>query len=99
VMEILDAQVHLFADHSERHPWDAAVLADPSLQAMCIRYRERADRASADAMLALMDREGVRGALIVSPAIYGYDHSYSVDAWERRPDRFRVVGRADSARP
>lgn len=97
--EILDAQVHLFADHSERHPWNAAVLADPSLEAMRTRYRERADRASAEAMLALMDREGVHGALVVSPSIYGYDTSFSVDAWKRRPSRFRVVGRVDPARP
>jgi predicted TIM-barrel fold metal-dependent hydrolase len=46
-----------------------------------------------------MDREGVHGALVVSPAIYGYDHSFSVEAWEQRRDRFRVVGRVDSARP
>src|SRR5215467_12113845 len=98
-MEILDAQIHLFADNSVRHPWDAAVLADPSLEAMRTRFRERATRASADAMLALMDREGVHGALVVSPSIYGYDNGFSVDAWERSPDRFRVVGRVDSARP
>ena len=35
---------------------------------------------------------------MVAPAIHGYDASYSVDAHRRHPDRFRVVGRIDSAR-
>lgn len=97
--EILDAQVHLFARHDERHPWDAAVLADPSLAAMRKRFADRADGASPEAMLALMDEHGVAGALVVAPAIYGDDLSYSRDAYAAHPDRFRVVGRVDSARP
>ena len=45
-----------------------------------------------------MDAQGVQGALVVSPAIYGYDDAYSRDAHARSPDRFRVVGRVDSGR-
>ncbi len=96
--EIIDAQVHLFAADSPRYPWDPEVLADPSLAAMRARFQTHVPRASADAMLALMDAQGVHGALVVSPSIYGYDNTYSIAAWERHPDRFRVVGRVDSAR-
>jgi predicted TIM-barrel fold metal-dependent hydrolase len=66
---------------------------------MRTRFREHLAQASTEAMLGLMTSEGVNGALVVSPSIYGYDNSYSVGAWERHPDRFRVVGRVDSARP
>lgn len=97
--EILDAQVHLFAsDADERYPWDAAVLADPALAAMRERFRAHVPDASPDAMLAQMDAEGVAGALIVAPAIYGDDLAYSLHAHAAHPDRFRVVGRVDSAR-
>jgi predicted TIM-barrel fold metal-dependent hydrolase len=98
VHDIVDAQVHLFAEPSERHPWDPAVLADPSLAAMRDRFRERAAGASPEAMLALMDEHGVQGALVVAPAVYGDDLRYSRDAYAAHPQRFRVVGRVDSAR-
>jgi predicted TIM-barrel fold metal-dependent hydrolase len=98
VHDIVDAQVHLFAEHSDRHPWDPAVLADPSLAAMRERFRAHAPGASPEAMLALMDEHGVQGALVVAPAIYGDDLRYSRAAYAAHPDRFRVVGRVDSAR-
>jgi predicted TIM-barrel fold metal-dependent hydrolase len=98
VHDIVDAQVHLFAEHSDRHPWDPAVLADPSLAAMRARFRDHAAGASPEAMLALMDRHGVQGALVVAPAIYGNDLSYSRDAYTAYARRFRVVGRVDAAR-
>jgi len=98
VHDIVDAQVHLFAAHSERYPWDPAVLADPSLAAMRERFAARAPGASPEAMLALMDAHGVQGALVVAPAIYGDDLRYSRDAYVEHPDRFRVVGRVDSDR-
>jgi predicted TIM-barrel fold metal-dependent hydrolase len=97
--EILDAQVHLFAPDDARYPWDPGVLADPALHAMRERYLARVAGASPEGMIALMDAHGVAGALVVSPAIYGYDTTYSRDAVVQHPDRFRVVGRVDSARP
>jgi predicted TIM-barrel fold metal-dependent hydrolase len=98
VHDIVDAQVHLFAENSDRYPWDPAVLADPSLAAMRERFAARAPGASPEAMLALMDAHGVQGALVVAPAIYGDDLRYSRDAHAAHPDRFRVVGRVDPAR-
>lgn len=97
--EIVDAQVHLFTEPSERYPWDPPVLADPSLAAMRERFIAHAPGASPEAMLALMDAQGVQGALVVAPAIYGDDLRYSRDAYAAHPDRFRVVGRVDSASP
>src|SRR3954471_3919030 len=97
-VDIIDAQVHLFADHSERYPWDPGVLAEPSLADMRARFRAHAAGASPEAMLAQMDAQQVQGALVVAPAIYGDDLRYSRDAYAQHPDRFRVVGRVDSAR-
>ena len=74
------------------------MLADPSLAVMRARYRAHLADATPEAMLALMDEQRVQGALVVTPAIYGYDNSYSTDAHGRHPDRFRVVGRADPGR-
>jgi predicted TIM-barrel fold metal-dependent hydrolase len=98
-VEAMDAQVHLFAPSSEDYPWDAAVLADPSLEAMRARYRAHFADATPAAMLAVMDANGVSGALVVSPSVYGYDPGYSLAAYRLHPDRFRVIGRVDSARP
>jgi predicted TIM-barrel fold metal-dependent hydrolase len=97
-LDIVDAQVHLFGESDARYPWDPAVLADPSLAAMRERFLAHVPDASVEAMLAEMDAQGVQGALVVTPAIYGYDNSYSVDAYRSHPDRFRVVGRVDSSR-
>jgi predicted TIM-barrel fold metal-dependent hydrolase len=96
--EVIDAQVHLFEEDGPRYRWDPAVLADPSLAAMRARYRAHFADATPAAMLALMDEQRVHGALVVSPSIYGYDNSYSTDAYRLAPDRFRVVGRVDSTR-
>lgn len=97
--EVIDAQVHLFEDDGPRHPWDPSVLSDPALAAMRARFRAHLTDASTTVMLHAMDREHVSGALVVTPAVYGYDNSYSTDAYRLHPDRFRVVGRVDSTRP
>jgi L-fuconolactonase len=97
-LEILDAQVHLFAPPSGEYPWDPAVLADPSLEAMRARYHAHFADATPEAMLAAMDANGVTGALVVSPSVYGYDSAYSVAAYQQHPDRFRVIGRIDPER-
>jgi predicted TIM-barrel fold metal-dependent hydrolase len=98
-LEILDAQVHLFAPPSDRYPWDPGVLADPSLAAMRARYAAHFADATAEAMLAAMDANAVTGALVVSPSVYGYDPAFAVAAYQQHPERFRVIGRVDPERP
>jgi predicted TIM-barrel fold metal-dependent hydrolase len=98
MLDIVDAQVHLFTAHDERYPWDPVVLSDPSLRRMRERFEAHVPIASTEAVLAQMDAHGVRGALVVAPSVHGYDPSYSVDAYLAHPDRFRVVGRVDPAR-
>jgi L-fuconolactonase len=97
-LDIVDAQVHLFTQDSPRHPWDRSLFDDPARAGMLARFRERLAHGPAAAMLAEMDAEGVSGALVVSPSIYGHDPGYSVEAWRAHPDRFRVVGLVDADR-
>jgi L-fuconolactonase len=42
-----------------------------------------------------MDSVGVEAAVLVALKIYGWDNSYALQAAERYPERFRVVGRVD----
>ncbi len=46
-----------------------------------------------------MDATGVDAALLVTPAVYGADNSYTLEAAARHPDRFAVVGRTDPTAP
>jgi L-fuconolactonase len=96
--DIVDAQVHLFAQDSPQHPWDRQLFDEPRWAGMLSRFRARLPHGPTAAMLAEMDAEGVQGALVVSPSIYGYDPGYSVEAYEAHPDRFRVVGLVDADR-
>ncbi len=98
MLDIVDAQVHLYTEDAAPYPWDKALYADPAQAGMIGRFRARVSHGSTEAMLAEMDAQQVQGALVVSPAIHGYDTSYSVDAYRRHPQRFRVVGRVDSSR-
>jgi L-fuconolactonase len=94
--DVVDAQVHLFEANGSRYPWDPAVLREPKYAGMCGRFR--AHSATPAEALATFDEHGVRGALVVTPGIYGFDNSYSTDAYQLAPDRFRVVGLLDSSR-
>jgi L-fuconolactonase len=94
--DVIDAQVHLFEANGPRYPWDPAVLRNPKYAGMCGRFS--AHSATPAEALATFDEHGVGGALVVTPGIYGFDNSYSTDAYELAPDRFRVVGLVDSSR-
>jgi predicted TIM-barrel fold metal-dependent hydrolase len=97
-LDIVDAQVHLYTEDAAPYPWDQALYGNPALADMIGRFQARVAHGSIEAMLAEMDAQAVQGALVVAPAIHGYDASYSVEAYRRHPDRFRVVGRVDAGR-
>jgi L-fuconolactonase len=93
---MIDAQIHVFAPHEAAHPWSPTVLHGELYAGMRGRYAGRSARPAE--VLAALDEHGVHGAVLVSPAVYGYDISYSLDAYELAPERFRVVGLVDAAR-
>ena len=84
-MELVDAQLHVWAPDSPEHPW-APGGGSPTRQVSDIEY---------DAMLTTMDAAGVGAGILVSAGLYGWDNSYALEAADRHPDRFRVVGRID----
>jgi len=47
----------------------------------------------------MMDAIGVDAAVLISPTLYGANHSYSFDAANRYPGRFGVVGPLDPGVP
>jgi L-fuconolactonase len=96
-VEVIDAQVHLFEANCARYPWTQEVLTEPRYEGMRGRFNSRT--ATPAEALGVFDAHGVHGALVVHPSIYGFDNSYSTDAYRFAPDRFRVVGLVDSSRP
>jgi predicted TIM-barrel fold metal-dependent hydrolase len=78
--EIVDAQVHMWKANSPDWPWDPGVkpqLPEP------FTY-ERA--------LALMDEAGVDRVVIVPPGL-NYRNDYAIEAHQKHPNRFAVMGR------
>jgi L-fuconolactonase len=88
--EALDAQIHIFAPDEPEHPWTPTVLHGEAYAAMRGRYAGRSARPRE--VLAAMDANGVAGAVIVTPSVYGTDNSYSLEAHALAPERFRIVG-------
>jgi len=88
--EALDAQIHIFAPHEPEHPWTPTVLHGDAYAGMRGRYAGRSARPHD--VLAAMDANGVAGAVIVTPSVYGTDNGYSLEAHALAPERFRIVG-------
>lgn len=50
-------------------------------------------------LMAIAGPEGVRRVVLIQHYPYhGWDNSYLIDAWQRHPDRFRIVGMIDDQR-
>lgn len=92
--DILDAQIHIFAPHEPEHPWTPAVLHGDAYAGMRGRYAGRSARPQQ--ILDTMNEHGVRGAVIVTPTVYGFDNGFSLEAYDLDPNRFRIVGLVDA---
>lgn len=80
---IIDSQVHVWTEETPDRPWPPG-------------GRERAHLPTAltmEKMLALMDDAGVDRAIIVPPSWEGDRNDYALEAAQRFPDRFAVMGR------
>ncbi len=77
-MTIIDAQVHAYAANTPERPWHSVPNWPPHV--------------TGDEMVAAMDKEGVDGAIYVSPfSMYQYDASYAVSVQKAHPDKFALV--------
>lgn len=75
---IVDAQVHTYGRNAPDKPW---VDPFPGPEEM-----------TSDGMVTAMDAVGVDGALMISVfAIYRFDASYAMAAWQKNPGRFALI--------
>lgn len=94
------------ADESEQHPWiDAhSHIWTPDTSVFKLRPGMTVDDLAprsftADELMAVARPQGVgRVVLIQHTLFHGFDNSYLIDAWQRQPKLFRVVGMVDDLR-
>lgn len=86
-MQIIDAQVHIWEPSRPDRPWDVVLQPHGGGQFL------------AEQLLAAMDESGVDRAVLVPPTWLGYSNDYALEAAQRWPDRFAVMGRFDPSTP
>jgi len=91
--DAVDAQIHVFAPDEREHPWSNEALHGEAFRGMRSRYAGRSARPAE--IIATLDANNVRGALLVTPMVYGLDNAYALEAYALAPDRFRVVALLD----
>jgi predicted TIM-barrel fold metal-dependent hydrolase len=90
---ITDSQVHLWEAHRPDRPWPPEQIGKPSFVAVPGARPHRAEPLGADELIATMDRTGIDRAVIVPPSPVGDSNDTALEAVERFPDRFAVMGR------
>jgi len=78
-MMIIDSQIHIWRAQSAARPWIAGAQDRPPY--------------SDEEALALMDKSGVQGAILVPPSFEGHRNDYALEAAKKYPQRFAVMGR------
>lgn len=87
-MYVFDAQVHIWADAAPDRPWEP-------------EWFQRAHRfpaLGAEELLGDMDRAGVERAVLIQPSWAGDYNDTVIEAAQRHPDRFTVMGRVAADR-
>lgn len=88
-MLVTDSQVHIWEPDRPDRPWPKPLRNQPQLP----------DGFSAEQMIAAMDEAGVDRAVIVPPTWVGENNLTALEACERYPRRFAVMGRFDPTTP
>lgn len=82
-MNIVDAQIHIWANHTPERPWPADGFGREHLK----------EPLTAETVIAGMDEAGVAAAILVPPSWEGDRNDLALAAAGNRPDRFAVMGR------
>jgi len=82
-LEIVDAQVHIWAPNTPERPWPAR------------HAPHRSEPITAESLLAEMKVAGVDRAILVPPSWEGERNDVCLAASVKYPDRFAVMGRLD----
>jgi predicted TIM-barrel fold metal-dependent hydrolase len=88
-MQIVDAQVHIWAVHTPQRPWPEFGFGK----------EHRPEPLTAAALLAEMDDAGVDRAVLVPPSWEGERNELAMAAAAAHPTRFAVMGRFDISDP
>ena len=88
-MQIIDSQVHIWAENTAGRPWA------PNMEGRA----HLAEPLSAERLLGMMDRAGVDAAILVPPSLEGDRNDLCLEAARKFSDRFAVMGRIDFAKP
>jgi predicted TIM-barrel fold metal-dependent hydrolase len=75
---MVDAHVHVWAFDPQRYPWQPTLAHVPVPD----------EPATAEMLIAEMDRAGVSHAVLVQPSVYGWNNAYMCDCLARWPSRF-----------
>jgi predicted TIM-barrel fold metal-dependent hydrolase len=97
-LEVIDAQLHCWEADNPHRPWRADYGTRDPVEAANRAHQSEHPITYGD-LIARMDATGVDGALLVTPAVYGADNTYTLEAAARHPGRFAVVGRVDPEAP
>ncbi len=81
-MRIIDAHVHI---------WPASWPGSEPVDFEALPYPRELD-ASAEALIARMDENGIERAVVVQSPWWAHDDGYLLDAARRHPERFNVMG-------
>lgn len=90
---IVDAQIHLWEAHRPDRPWPAEQIGKPSFITMPGARPHRPEPLGADEAIAMMDETGIDRAVIVPPSPVGDSNDTALEAVQRYPDRFAIMGR------
>jgi predicted TIM-barrel fold metal-dependent hydrolase len=90
---ITDSQVHLWEAHRPDRPWPPEQIGKPSFVAVPGARPHRPEPLGADELIGMMDRTGVDRAVIVPPSPVGDSNDTALEAAQRFPERFAVMGR------
>ena len=88
-MQIVDSQVHIWAEDTPERPWAPNMEGRAHLP----------EPLTAEKLAGMMDEAGVDAAILVPPSLEGDRNDLALAAAQKYPDRFAVMGRIDLARP
>jgi L-fuconolactonase len=88
-MKIIDSQVHIWAANTPQRPWAPGMESRAHLP----------EPLGAERLLGWMDAAGVAAAVLVPPSLEGDRNDLALEAAQKYPTRFAVMGRIGLERP
>jgi predicted TIM-barrel fold metal-dependent hydrolase len=88
-LQIIDSQVHIWAENTPERPWAANMEGRAHLP----------EPLTAERLIGMMDQAGVDAAILVPPSLEGDRNDLALAAAQQYPNRFAVMGRIDLAKP